>query len=93
MGLFVLQKFNQFGDGPSSVADGILCFCRHLGKGKSVPFQRGKDGIVAKTSFPDFLSQNLTFYDSFKEMLLSVKNQSHNGTETGATVFCFLQFV
>ncbi len=75
------------------MTDGILCFGTHLGKGKPVCFEWGKDGVIPKAFFSDTLVKYLAFYNALKENFSVTLHEGDDGAEAGGACFCILQLV
>ena len=60
------------------MTDGILRFCTHLGKGKTISFNGSKDGVVSEASIADSLLEYFALDDAFEEHFLAILNKSND---------------
>lgn len=71
----------------------ILVGSTHLSKRLTACLNRSKHGVVAETTFATLLVEDCTLDDAFKEMLLSITDESYGRTETSTAIRLVLQLV
>ena len=75
------EELYQLSNGPSSVADSVLGFRIHLGKGQPACFVGCKDGVVSESLFTHLLFQNLSLDDSVEDIFLAVHAECYGRME------------
>ena len=81
--------FCQFLRGSPTMADAVLCFGTHLGKGEAACFSGSEDWVVSESTFAGTLRQYLAFHDAFEEVGVRfwvLGDEGYDGTEAGLTV-------
>ena len=77
-----VYKIQQSGSGAATVADGVLSFRRCLGE-SLCPAVRTEHWVIAEACLAQGILSNGAFYNAFKQVFLSVKNQGNHCSETG----------
>ena len=75
------------------MADAVLCFGTHLGKGEAACFSGSKDWVVSEATFAGTLRQYLAFHDAFEESFLSILNEGYDCAEASLACLCLFNLV
>ena len=75
------------------MADAVLCFGTHLGKGEAACFSGSEDWVVSESTFAGTLRQYLAFHDAFEESFLSILNEGYDCTEASLACLCLFNLV